>query len=174
MIELSCDKMIRSLGVENLEWNRSEITFSRYTQIIDLLTNRARNKLFRVLSVFGCYLWTGRCLTSGKMIKIRPPRCVYNAVCSQNRVISFSVVFRCALLQIKKKKNWKWKQSVGIYRNFANDFHAISPGHDARPIANCPSNFSFSFLKPVTRLLFPQEQGKTASCLRKILFFSLR
>lgn len=104
MIELSCDKMIRSLGIENLEWNRSEITFSRYTQIIDLLTSRARNKLFRVLSVFGCYLWTGRCLTSGKMIKIRPPRCVYNAVCSQNRVISFSVVFRCALLQIKKKK----------------------------------------------------------------------
>lgn len=42
MIELSCDKMIRSLGVENLEWNRSEITFSRYTQIIDLFESRSK------------------------------------------------------------------------------------------------------------------------------------
>lgn len=36
--------------------------------------------------------------------------------------------------KLKKKKNSK--QSVGIYRNFPNDFHAISPGQllIARPI----------------------------------------
>lgn len=92
------------------------------------------------------------------MIKIRP-RVVYNAVCSRNRVISSSV----ALLQIeKKKKKFEAETIGGIYRNFANDFHAISRGHDARPIANCPSNFSFSFLKPVTRLLSPPRERRKA------------
>lgn len=63
------------------------------------------------------------------MIKIRPPRVVYNAVCSRNRVISSSV----ALLQIeKKKKKFEAETIGGIYRNFANDFHAIS-----RCAANC-------------------------------------
>lgn len=85
---------------------------------------------------------------------------MYNAVCSRNRVISSSV----ALLQIEKKKKKKFEAETigGIYRSFANDFHAISRGHDARPIANCPSNFSFSFLKPVTRLLSPPRERRKA------------